>query len=251
MRPPEGPNGRAQVPPSADDAYGGRKGSPSLDDATMPNGGRTILLVDDHDVVRQGLRLLIETRLEYAVVEAASADEALAVVEGERVDLVLLDARMPEHDGIWALRRLREAHPEIPVLVLSTYDTEDYVENALDAGASGYVLKEATTAQLGEAIETALSNKGVYLYPAVAQRVLARNRRGSQGSEDALSDRELDVLRLLSEGATNEEIAGRLFLSEKTVKSHLSSIFRKLEVTNRTQAAARAIRDRMVPLRGA
>lgn len=214
-------------------------------------GGRIILLVDDHDVVRQGLRLLIETRLEYRVVEAASADEALAMVEGEAVDLVLLDARMPEHDGIWALRRLREVHPELPVLVLSTYDTEDYVEGALEAGASGYVLKEATTAQLGEAIETALSNKGVYLYPAVAQRVLARNRRGGHGSEESLSDRELDVLRLLSDGATNEEIAGRLFLSEKTVKSHLSSIFRKLEVTNRTQAAARAIRDRMVPLRGA
>jgi DNA-binding NarL/FixJ family response regulator len=244
-------NGRTQVPPPKDDAYWGKEGSSSVDEAASTKGGRIILLVDDHDVVRQGLRLLIETRLEYRVVEAASADEALAVVEGEPVDLVLLDARMPEHDGIWALRRLREAHPELPVLVLSTYDTEDYVESALEAGASGYVLKEATTAQLGEAIETALSNKGVYLYPAVAQRVLARSRRGGPGSEESLSERELEVLRLLSEGATNEEIAGSLFLSEKTVKSHLSSIFRKLEVTNRTQAAARAIRDRMVPLSGA
>ena len=217
-----------------------------MDHAAAPDNGRLILLVDDHDVVRQGLRLLIETRLNYRVVEAASADEALAVVDREPVDLVLLDARMPEHDGIWALRRLRDAHPELPVLVLSTYDTEDYVESALEAGASGYVLKEATTAQLGEAIETAFSNKGVYLYPAVAQRVLARNRRGP-GSEDMLSERELEVLRLLAEGATNEEIAGTLFLSEKTVKSHLSSIFRKLAVSNRTQAAARAIRDRLVP----
>jgi DNA-binding NarL/FixJ family response regulator len=221
-----------------------------VEQAGGSNEARMILLVDDHDVVRQGLRLLIETRLEYRVVEAASAAEALAVVQREPVDLVLLDARMPEHDGIWALKRLREAHPNLPVLVLSSYDTEDYVESALEAGASGYVLKEATTSQLGEAIETALSNKGVYLYPAVAQRVLDRNRRGS-GAEDLLSERELEVLRLLAEGATNEEIAGSLFLSEKTVKSHLSSIFRKLEVTNRTQAAARAIRDRLVPLRGA
>lgn len=210
----------------------------------------TILLVDDHDVVRQGLRLLIESRLGYRVVEAGAATEALAVVERDPVDLVLLDARMPERDGIWALRRLREAHPELPVLVLSTYDTEDYVDAALEAGASGYVLKEASTAQLGEAIETALSGRGVYLYPAVAQRVLARNRRAGQATGEGLSERELEVLRLLSEGATNEEIAGSLFLSEKTVKSHLSSIFRKLDVSNRTQAAAKAIRDRLVPFGG-
>jgi DNA-binding NarL/FixJ family response regulator len=220
-----------------------------VDEAATSDGDRLILLVDDHDVVRQGLRLLIETRLQYRVVEAASAEEALAAVERHPVDLVLLDARMPEHDGIWALRRVREAHPDLPVLVLSTYDTEEYVDSALEAGASGYVLKEATTVQLGEAISTALSNKGVYLYPAVAQRVLARSRRG-QGGEEMLSERELEVLSLLADGATNEEIAGSLFLSEKTVKSHLSSIFRKLEVTNRTQAAARAIRDRLVPLQG-
>jgi DNA-binding NarL/FixJ family response regulator len=215
----------------------------------VETSARTILLVDDHDVVRQGLRLLIESRLGFRVVEAGAATEALAAVEQEPVDLVLLDARMPERDGIWALRRLRDAHPELPVLVLSTYDTEDYVDAALEAGASGYVLKEASTAQLGEAITTALSGKGVYLYPAVAQRVLARRRAG-QPTGDGLSERELEVLRLLSEGATNEEIAGALFLSEKTVKSHLSSIFRKLDVSNRTQAAAKAIRDRLVPFGG-
>jgi DNA-binding NarL/FixJ family response regulator len=205
----------------------------------------TILLVDDHDVVRQGIRLVIETRLGFRVVEAASAREALAAVEQEAPDLVLLDARMPEHDGIWALRRIREVRPALPVLVLSTYDTEDYVEGALEAGASGYLLKEATTAQLQEAIDTALSGKGVYLYPAVAQRVLSRSRQAERATE-ALTDREMEVLRRLAEGATNEEIAGAMYLSEKTVKSHITSIFRKLEVTNRTQAAAKAIRDRLV-----
>jgi DNA-binding NarL/FixJ family response regulator len=206
-----------------------------------------ILLVDDHDVVRQGIRLVIETRLAYTVLESSSASEALAIVEREKddLDLVLLDARMPDHDGIWALRRIRELRPNLPVLVLSTYDTEDYVEGALEAGASGYLLKEATTAQLQEAIETALSGRGVYLYPAVAQRVLSRSRQAERTS-DTLSEREMDVLRRLAEGATNEEIAAAMFLSEKTVKSHITNIFRKLEVTNRTQAAAKAIRDRLV-----
>jgi NarL family two-component system response regulator LiaR len=204
---------------------------------------RTILLVDDHDVVRQGIRLIIETRLRHEVVEASSAEESLQAVRSHALDLVLMDARMPEHDGIWALRRIREVQPDLPVLILSTYDTEEYVEGSLEAGAAGYLLKEATTQQLAEAIETALSGKGVYLHPAVAQRML---HRGRQGGRTLLSDREIDVLRLVVEGATNEQIAGRLFVSEKTVKTHLSNIFRKLEVANRTQAAAKAIRERLV-----
>jgi DNA-binding NarL/FixJ family response regulator len=203
----------------------------------------TILLVDDHDVVRQGIRLIIETRLGHEVVEAASAEESVAMVRGQDVDLVLMDARMPEHDGIWALRRIREVRPDLPVLVLSTYDTQEYVEGSLEAGAAGYLLKEATTHQLGEAIETALMGKGVYLHPAVAERMLARGR---EQPREGLSERELEVLGLLVEGATNESIAARLFVSEKTVKTHLSNIFRKLGVSNRTQAAAKAIRGRLV-----
>lgn len=205
-----------------------------------------MLLVDDHPVVRQGLRMLIESMLACEVVEAGSAAEAVQAAQSGAFDLVLLDARLPGHDGLWALRRIREARPALPVLMVSTYDSEDYVEGSLDAGAAGYLLKEATAEQLGEAIDVALSGHGIYLHPIVAQRILAHQRHGA--SVEALSEREMEVLSLLAEGATNQEIAARLYLTEKTVKSHLSRIFRKLAVSNRTQAAAKAIREHVVLL---
>ena len=213
----------------------------------MEQEGKTALLVDDHSVVREGLKLLLETLLKMKVIEASSGPEALSVMNSDHVDVVLLDARMEEHDGIWTLKRMKEAKPDLPVLMLSTYDTEEYVDSSLAAGAAGYLLKEANSQQLGEAIDTALSGRGVYLHPAVAQRVLARGR-GEDRDVQGLSERELDVLNLLARGATNDEIASALFLSEKTVKSHLSSIFRKMRVSNRTQAASKAIRERLVTL---
>lgn len=205
----------------------------------------TILLVDDHEVVRHGLRLLLEKVLGYEIREASSALQALAIVDEQRPDLVLLDARMPEHDGIWALERIREMEPDLPVIMLSTYDSADYVDGALEGGAAGYLLKDASSQQLREAIETALEGRGVYLHPAVAQRALAR-RRGSEKLSHPLSERELEVLARIALGATNEDIAAALVVSEKTVKSHLSSIFRKLGVSNRTEAASKAIRERLV-----
>lgn len=212
-----------------------------------PGDKKTVLLVDDHAVVREGLKLLLETLLDLRVLEASSGPEALSILGSEEPDVVLLDARMPEHDGIWTLNKIKETHPDLPVLMLSTYDTEDYVDQSLAAGASGYLLKEASSQQLSEGIDTALRGGGIYLHPAVAQRVLARGR-GQENQSQGLSDRELEVLQLLAKGSTNEEIANALFLSEKTVKSHLSSIFRKLRVTNRTQAASKAIRERLVRL---
>lgn len=200
-----------------------------------------VLLVDDHEVVRKGLRLLLETTLGYEVDEASGAVPALAAIAARPPDVVLLDARMAEHDGIWALQRIREDHGELPVIILSTYDTSEYVEGALTHGADGYLLKDASSEQLSEAVETAIARRGLYLHPQVAQRLVGRQLR-SDGAV-ALSERERAVLRELVAGAGTDEIATRLHMAPTTVKTHLSSIFRKLGVTNRAQAVAKAMRD--------
>lgn len=207
-----------------------------------------VLLADDHDVVRKGLRLLFENHFPFDVIEARSAEEAVSWAKDEETDLVFLDVRMPERDGLWALEEIRKERTDLPVLMLSTFSDDEYVTRAVDAGANGYVLKEATVHQLREAIDTALSGKGLYLHPSVAQRFLLRSR-SDQRYGNTLSARELEVLERVAVGATNDDIAQALFVSEKTVKSHLSNIFRKLEVSNRTEAAAKALREGIVELR--
>lgn len=202
-----------------------------------------LLLVDDHELIRSGLRLLLEAVLGHEVMEASSGEEALAAVRSKRFDVVLLDVRMPGKDGLWTLEQIRAIDPETPVLMLSTFDDEESIRGSLRRGAAGYLLKEADVAQVAEAIETARSRRGVYLHPVAAERVVWRQFTGLR---DELTERELDVLRLLVDGATNEEIAARLCVTEKTVKTHLSSIFRKFGVPNRTLAATKAIREGIV-----
>jgi NarL family two-component system response regulator YdfI len=218
------------------------------DEMTSKGPASTILLIDDHTVIRHGLRTLIESALGHRVLEAGSAEEGVALLQSASIDLVLVDARMPGEDGISFLKRSKTARPGLPVIVLSTYDTEEYVSGALENGASGYVLKDSTFDQLREAIDTALLGKGTYLSPLVAQRLWARTRKGHAASNLDLSERELEVLSELVAGARNIEIAQNLYLSVKTVKSHLGSIFRKLEVTNRTEAVSKAIREGLVSL---
>lgn len=211
--------------------------------------GSTILLVDDHDIVRSGLKLLLERTLGHRVIDVGSAEHALVSANEDEPDVVLLDIRMPNRDGLWALEQLRAQHPDLAVLMLSTYHIDEDVDASLAAGARGYVLKEASATQLSEAISTAVAGDGVYLHPRVAERLLARGGRHGGDEPLGLSDREREVLRGVCDGHTNEEIAGRLFVSEKTVKSHLTSIYRKLGVTNRTQAAAKALREEIVTRR--
>jgi DNA-binding NarL/FixJ family response regulator len=200
----------------------------------------TLLLVDDHELVRSGLRLLLESSLGHKVMEASSGPEALDILRSKRFDVALLDVRMPGRDGLWTLEQIRTLIPDLPVLMLSTYDDEDSIRGSLERGAAGYLLKEAGVAQVAEAIETAFDRRGVYLHPIAAERLVWGHRPESR---EQMTDRERDVLELLVEGATNDEIAHRLFVTEKTVKTHLSAIFRKLGVSNRTHAATKALRE--------
>lgn len=213
--------------------------------------GVRVLLVDDHDVMRAGLAMLLSEILGVVAAEAADSEQALALLARQDFDLILLDVRLGAASGVDLLRRLRADGVAVPVLMLSTYDGPEDVEPALDAGATGYVLKEATPDQLAEAMTTAINGRGVYLSPPVAARLLARRHAADTSVANTLSDRERQILALLTRGATNVEIADVLVISTKTVKTHLSGLFRKLEVTNRTQAAAVALREGLVTERGA
>ena len=183
------------------------------------------LVIDDHELVRSGIRLLLETSHGADVREADSAASAMRALAEHRFDVALLDVRMPEMDGIEALSHIKEQHPRVPVVMLSAYARPEEVRAALDGGAAGFVLKEATSEQLREAIAIAISGKGVYVHPVAAGAALGQ-REVEHGEH--LTEREFDVLKLLVDGETNDGIASRLFLTEKTVKTHLSAIFRKL-----------------------
>jgi two-component system, NarL family, response regulator DegU len=220
-----------------------------------------ILIVDDHALVRRGMHYVVKEGFPDAeVVEAESAAAALELLkDGTAVDLALVDVRMPDLDGLELLRAVKVDHPEMPVIMLSTYDNAPYVKRALADGAAGYLLKEATPEDLSQAINVALSGSGNVLSPRVIQNLFeeheaaSREHSSSNGrrGEYNLTQREHDILALLAEGKANREIAQRLYLSEKTVKAHLAAIFRKLGVTNRTQAAMMAVQMGVGPVPGA
>ena len=206
-----------------------------------------VLLVDDQALFREALATLLEVRPEIAIVgEAGDGAAALDRVAELRPDVVLMDLHMPVLDGIAATRRLRVEHPEVRVLALTTFDDDEDVFAALRAGAVGYLLKDVSGDRLVEALLAASRGESV-LQPSVAAKVVARFARLPE--DDAprpqplvvpLSDRELEVLRLLAEGSSNREIAEVLFLAEGTVKNHVTNVLAKLGARDRTQAALRA-----------
>jgi DNA-binding NarL/FixJ family response regulator len=217
-----------------------------------------ILIVDDHALVRRGMNYVVKEGFPDAeVVEAESSAAALEVLKaGAAPDLALVDVRMPDLDGLELLRAIKTDWPDVPVIMLSTYENAPYVKRALADGASGYLLKDATPEDLSQAIKVAMSGSGNVLSPRVIQNLFEDQQAdgspsGGRRNEYSLTDREHDILALLAEGRSNRDIAQRLFLSEKTVKAHLAAIFRKLGVTNRTQAAMVAVQMGVGPMPGA
>lgn len=211
----------------------------------MTDAPLRILIADDHPVVRSGIRALLEAHAGFEVVgEAGSGEEAVERAAALGPEVVLMDLSMPGMNGIDATRQLAESSPATRVLVLTTFETDADILRALDAGAAGYLLKDATLDDLATAIRAAARGETV-LAPAVAARLVDRVRdRGTS----ALSAREVEVLELVATGMSNKEVAGRLFLSEATVKSHLVHCYTKLGVDNRTAAITTAVERGIIRL---
>jgi DNA-binding NarL/FixJ family response regulator len=186
-----------------------------------------LLIVDDHPIVRDGLRGAFAGSDEFEVVgEAGDGAEAVSRAAALRPDVVLMDLRMPRVDGVEAIRRLQREAPKVRVLVLTTFDTDSDVLPAIEAGATGYLLKDAPVEELLRAVRAAARGESV-LAPTVAGRLMGRVRQPAQGT---LSQRELQVLKLIADGATNREAAAKLFISEASIKTHLLHIYDKLGV---------------------
>jgi len=207
----------------------------------MPEGTVSILIVDDHEVVRMGLRTLLERRPGFAVVgEAGTAQDAVRVARQAQPDVVIMDIRLPDGNGVEACREIREERPETKVIMLTSYADDEALFGSIMAGASGYLLKQTRGQSLAEAIEKVAKGESL-LDPAVTDRVLERMRRLASGEGDelsTLSPQERKILTAIAEGKTNKEIAQEVFLSDKTVKNYVSSILSKLNLRRRSEAAA-------------
>jgi DNA-binding NarL/FixJ family response regulator len=219
----------------------------SLSEAPASAEGSTesrhgVLVVDDHALLRTGVANIISQEPDlFVVAEASNGREAVAAFERYRPDVTLLDLRMPEMEGVEAVRQIRERDPQARVIVLTTYDTDDDIQRALKAGAKAYILKDIAADALVQCIHDVLAGK-TYLAPAAAAR-LAEGLTRVQ-----LTPRELSTLRLMADGQSNKEIASALNISERTVKTHLGHLFEKLGVTSRTEAVKVASRRGLVRL---
>jgi DNA-binding NarL/FixJ family response regulator len=207
-----------------------------------------VLLVDDQALVRSGFRLILETREDFEVVgEAADGREAVELARRERPDVILMDVRMPNVDGVEATRRLAAIGSPARVLILTTFDLDEYVYEAIRAGASGFLLKDTEPAQLVDAVRVVAGGEAL-LAPTVTRRLLDHFADALPSTQpkplpaqlDQLTERELEILKLLAGGLSNAELAELLFLSETTVKTHISSVLRKLGLRDRVQAVVLA-----------
>ena len=209
-----------------------------------------VLLADDHALVRSGLRMVLEGESDIEVVaEAGDGAEALDLASAAEIDLAILDVSMPRMTGLKVAAELRRRHPELRTLMLSVHENEQYFFEALKAGASGYVLKSAANRDLVDACRASMRGEP-FLYPpalaAIARDYLDGIARGEEPPADVLTPREIEVVRLISEGLTSEEIAERLVLSAKTVERHRTNVLGKLKLRNRVELTRYAIRRGLV-----
>ncbi|OAT67955.1 LuxR family transcriptional regulator [Mycobacteroides immunogenum] len=198
----------------------------------------TILLVDDHPVVREGFRGMLEAEPDFTVIgEASSALEAVAAAQTLQPDVILMDLRMPGQDGVWATERILSAQPSTRILIVTTYESDSDIVRAVETGAAGYILKNASRHQLAEAVRQTAIGRTV-LAPSVAERLIRSTHQ--RAAIPNLSAREIEILTHVAKGATNADIGRALFISEATVKTHLLRTFNKLDVGDRTAAVTTA-----------
>src|SRR5947199_6274173 len=201
----------------------------------------TCLIVDDHEVVREGLRLSLSRASHIRVIgEASDGASAVALAERRRPDVVIMDVRMPGMDGLEATKELTEKVPDVAVLIFTAYSERSLLGRGLESGAKGYILKEAPHQTLLRAIEKVAAGEG-YVDPALMPAFLT-----GQAEDEVLTGREREILQLLADGMSNQDVAAKLFISQETVKSHVRHILAKLEADTRTQAVAIALREAII-----
>jgi len=209
-----------------------------------------ILIVDDHAIVREGQRALIDTEPDMKVVgEAKDGSEAVSLARSQQPDVILLDLVMPRKDGLQAIEEIKAENPQARILVLTSFAEDAKVYSAIKAGAIGYLLKDALPQEILDAIYAVHQGK-MSMHPSIAIKLMRELQRSSElpPTEDPLTPRELEVLKLIAQGSSNQDIADRLVVSEPTVRTHMTHILSKLHLANRTQAALYALREGLADL---
>jgi DNA-binding NarL/FixJ family response regulator len=209
-----------------------------------------LLIVDDHPVVREGIGAMLKREPDFKIVgEASNGLEAVEQARELSPDVILMDLRMPEMDGVEAITRIKEAKPEVKFIILTTYSDDEYIFKGIAAGARAYLLKDAPREELFKAIRAVYRGESL-IQPVVASRVLDKLAELSRKnpSAETLSEREVEVLRLMAKGVSNSNIADELSITQSTVKTHITSIFQKLNVTTRTEAVTTALKRGIIQL---
>lgn len=208
-----------------------------------------VMLVDDHAILRDGLKTIISLESDMDVVgEATGGAEMVVLLKSKRPDVIVMDINMPKQDGIELTRIVKKEYPAVKVLILTMYKHDEYFMSALKEGADGYLLKDSPSEQVVDAIRTVHRGESI-IHPAMTKKLISYHQQEAKDKKDnILTEREKEVLVCLVEGLSNKEIAGRLYISDKTVKIHVSKIFKKLDVKSRSQVVIYAVQHKLVPL---